>query len=61
VLSEADATARYGVLGWPVGHSRSPAMMRAAGLQRYQRLPVAPAVFATPRGRCTAPAFAAPT
>jgi shikimate dehydrogenase len=46
VLSEADATARYGVLGWPVGHSRSPAMMRAAGLQRYQRLPVAPAVFA---------------
>ena len=38
--------ARYGVLGWPVGHSRSPAMMRAAGLARYQRLPVAPAVFA---------------
>ena len=38
--------ARYGVLGWPVGHSRSPAMMRAAGLQRYQRLPVAPEVFA---------------
>jgi shikimate dehydrogenase len=36
---------RYGVLGWPVGHSRSPAMMRAAGLQRYQRLPVAPRVF----------------
>ena len=36
---------RYGVLGWPVGHSRSPAMMRAAGLERYQRLPVAPAVF----------------
>jgi len=40
------ATARYGVLGWPVGHSRSPAMMRAAGLERYQRLPVAPEVFA---------------
>ncbi|MEY2514863.1 MAG: shikimate dehydrogenase, partial [bacterium] len=39
------ATPRYGVLGWPVGHSRSPAMMRAAGLERYQRLPVAPAVF----------------
>jgi shikimate dehydrogenase len=39
-------TARYGVLGWPVGHSRSPAMMQAAGLERYQRLPVAPAVFA---------------
>jgi shikimate dehydrogenase len=36
---------RYGVLGWPVGHSRSPAMMRAAGLERYQRLPVAPGVF----------------
>jgi shikimate dehydrogenase len=33
------------VLGWPVGHSRSPAMMRAAGLERYQRLPVAPAAF----------------
>lgn len=42
MLSEG---ARYGVLGWPVGHSRSPAMMRAAGLERYQRLPVAPAVF----------------
>jgi shikimate dehydrogenase len=39
-------TDRYGVLGWPVRHSRSPAMMRAAGLERYQRLPVAPAVFA---------------
>ena len=37
---------RYGVLGWPVGHSRSPAMMRAAGLARYQRLPVAPEAFA---------------
>ena len=36
---------RFGVLGWPVGHSRSPAMMRAAGLERYQRLPVAPAAF----------------
>jgi len=41
----AFAGARYGVLGWPVGHSRSPAMMRAAGLERYQRLPVAPEVF----------------
>ena len=40
------AEARYGVLGWPVGHSRSPAMMRAAGLDRYQHLPVAPEVFA---------------
>jgi len=38
-------TDRYGVLGWPVGHSRSPAMMQAAGLTRYQRLPVAPAAF----------------
>ncbi len=38
-------TARYGVLGWPVGHSRSPAMMQAAGLKRYQRLPVAPDAF----------------
>ncbi|MEJ7797651.1 MAG: shikimate dehydrogenase [Solirubrobacteraceae bacterium] len=36
---------RYGVLGWPVAHSRSPAMMRAAGLERYQRLPVAPQAF----------------
>ena len=36
---------RYGVLGWPVGHSRSPAMMRAAGLKDYQRLPVAPGAF----------------
>jgi shikimate dehydrogenase len=46
VLSDTGGTPRYGVLGWPVGHSRSPAMMRAAGLERYQRLPVAPAVFA---------------
>ncbi|MFP5361931.1 MAG: shikimate dehydrogenase family protein [Thermoleophilia bacterium] len=37
---------RFGVLGWPVGHSRSPAMMQAAGLERYQRLPVPPEVFA---------------
>ncbi len=37
--------ARYGVLGRPVGHSRSPAMMQAAGLKRYQRLPVAPEAF----------------
>ncbi|MEA2193449.1 MAG: shikimate dehydrogenase [Solirubrobacteraceae bacterium] len=36
---------RYGVLGWPVAHSRSPAMMRAAGLERYQHLPVAPEAF----------------
>lgn len=43
---------RLGVLGWPVAHSRSPAMqnaaLQAAGLRgwRYQRLPVAPALFA---------------
>jgi shikimate dehydrogenase len=43
VLSEDEP--RYGVLGWPVDHSRSPAMMRAAGLARYQRLPVAPEAF----------------
>lgn len=44
---------RLGVLGWPVAHSRSPAMHRAAlaalGLERqysYQRLPVPPELFA---------------
>jgi len=43
---------RVGVLGWPVAHSRSPAMHDAAfaelGLTdwRYQRLPAPPAVFA---------------
>jgi shikimate dehydrogenase len=42
---------RLGVLGWPVGHSRSPAMHNAAlaevGLAdwRYQHLPVPPALF----------------
>jgi len=42
---------RLGVLGWPVAHSRSPAMHNAAlaalGLDgwRYQRLPVPPALF----------------
>ncbi|MEA2154542.1 MAG: shikimate dehydrogenase [Solirubrobacteraceae bacterium] len=48
MLSEPGAAlgARYGVLGWPVAHSRSPAMMHAAGLQRYQRLPVPPPLFA---------------
>ena len=46
MLAVAPTEARYGVLGWPVGHSRSPAMMQAAGLARYQRLPVAPEVFA---------------
>jgi shikimate dehydrogenase len=43
---------RLGVLGWPVAHSRSPAMHNAAfaalGLEgwHYQRLPVPPALFA---------------
>jgi shikimate dehydrogenase len=48
---------RLGVLGWPVGHSRSPAMHNAAlaelGLKDwyYQRLPAPPEVFAeTVRG-----------
>jgi shikimate dehydrogenase len=42
---------RLGVLGWPVAHSRSPAMhnaaLQAVGLTgwRYQRLPVSPALF----------------
>ncbi len=45
-------TVRLGVLGWPVAHSRSPAMQNAAlahlGLDgwRYQRLPVPPELFA---------------
>jgi shikimate dehydrogenase len=43
---------RLGVLGWPVAHSRSPAMhnaaLRALGMEdwRYQLLPVAPERFA---------------
>lgn len=36
---------RYGVLGWPVAHSRSPAMFAALGLP-YQLLPVPPELFA---------------
>jgi shikimate dehydrogenase len=42
---------RLGVLGWPVAHSRSPAIHNAAfaalGMDgwRYQRLPVAPELF----------------
>ena len=45
-------TDRAGVLGWPVAHSRSPAIHEAAyaaaGLEgwRYQRLPVPPEVVA---------------
>jgi shikimate dehydrogenase len=44
--------ARLGVLGWPVAHSRSPAMHNAALAAlamtgwRYQRLPVPPALLA---------------
>jgi shikimate dehydrogenase len=47
-----EAARRLGVLGWPVAHSRSPAMHAAAfaalGLEewRYQRLPVPPELFA---------------
>jgi shikimate dehydrogenase len=43
---------RLGVLGWPVAHSRSPAMHNAAFAElamtdwRYQLLPVPPALFA---------------
>lgn len=43
---------RLGVLGWPVAHSRSPAMQNAAlrelglGDWRYQLLPVPPELFA---------------
>jgi shikimate dehydrogenase len=43
---------RLGVLGWPVAHSRSPAIHNAAfvslGMEgwRYQRLPVPPELFA---------------
>jgi shikimate dehydrogenase len=46
------AMTRLGVLGWPVAHSRSPAMHNAAlanlGLHdwRYQLLPVPPPLFA---------------
>lgn len=36
---------RYGVLGWPVAHSRSPAMFAALGLP-YQLLPVPPELLA---------------
>lgn len=46
------ARTRLGVLGWPVAHSRSPAIqnaaLRVAGLDgwRYQLLPVPPELFA---------------
>ena len=47
----ASEPTRLGVLGWPVAHSRSPAMqnaaLAAAGMDgwRYQLLPVPPALF----------------
>jgi shikimate dehydrogenase len=50
VRTAAEVT-RLGVLGWPVAHSRSPAMqnaaLAAAGLTRwrYQLLPAAPELF----------------
>jgi shikimate dehydrogenase len=44
-MDRAPVGARFGVLGWPVAHSRSPAMMAAAGLA-YERLPVRPERFA---------------
>jgi shikimate dehydrogenase len=54
---QAEVSTRLGVLGWPVGHSRSPAIHNAAlaavGLTgwHYQRLPVPPHLFAeTVRG-----------
>ncbi len=46
-----DVRRRLGVLGWPVAHSRSPAIQNAAfealgiGEWRYQRLPVPPELF----------------
>jgi shikimate dehydrogenase len=49
---QEEVVKRLGVLGWPVAHSRSPAMQNAAlaslGLRdwSYQRLPVPPALFA---------------
>ena len=51
---------RLGVLGWPVGHSRSPALHAAAfaalGMTgwRYQRLPVPPDLFAETLGALSA-------
>jgi shikimate dehydrogenase len=50
-MAEQQRPGRLGVLGWPVGHSRSPAMQRAAfeslGLSgwSYQLLPVPPELF----------------
>jgi len=50
-LLTAQSRTRLGVLGWPVAHSRSPAIQNAAlaaaglGHWRYQLLPVPPEVF----------------
>jgi len=49
---QEEVVKRLGVLGWPVAHSRSPAIHNAAlqslgmGDWRYQRLPVPPSLFA---------------
>jgi shikimate dehydrogenase len=54
---------RLGVLGWPVSHSRSPQMHRAAFEQlglagwSYQRLPVPPELFAEIVGSLPAAGF----
>ena len=45
---------RYGVLGWPVAHSRSPAMFATLGVA-YQKLPVPPDVFDETRGGAAIP------
>ncbi|TMK99878.1 MAG: shikimate dehydrogenase [Actinobacteria bacterium] len=50
-MQDGASRCRLGVLGWPVAHSRSPAMHNAAlaflGMDAwsYQRLPVPPALF----------------
>jgi shikimate dehydrogenase len=55
---------RLGVAGWPVAHSRSPAMHNAAlvavGLEgwRYQHLPLPPELFAEAVGALPAVGFA---
>src|SRR5207302_8421089 len=51
VSGPVDPLVRLGVLGWPVAHSRSPAIhnaaLKAVGLEswRYQLLPVPPEFF----------------
>ncbi|MEA2285922.1 MAG: shikimate dehydrogenase [Solirubrobacteraceae bacterium] len=59
------ALRRLGVLGWPVDHSRSPAMqnaaLAAAGLGdafRYERVPVTPEAFAETVAGLAAAGFA---